>query len=98
MLQIINKTKNLDLIAKEVSYYNGDYPFSVNQLRFIPGLNLFTKRERFENQREFRLLYGGPNNGYKTLSTDTNNNHIFSWNMDVIKHGTLNDLSSLRIQ
>lgn len=94
MIRMIEQTKQFDLIARELLYYNTIYPYSVNQLRSVPGLNLFAKKDSYSSQREFRLLYGGPNSDYNTLPVNNKGNYTFNWNKEVIKSGSLAQLSN----
>lgn len=95
LLNMIKQTSQYDLVANPVRYYNARYPFSFNQLRFFPGLNLFAKKDTFKSQREYRLLYGGPNEDFTSIDVDQNNNYHFDFHN--INYGRLNELENLKI-
>ena len=68
----------------DISYYDNEYPFSVNELLTDPNLLLSAKRSAYMQQREARLIMGGPNKNFKVNLPNLVN---LDWNTDFVTYG-----------
>lgn len=77
-----------------VKYYDKKYPFSINDVIYIPNTLLLAKKIAFQNQHEFRVILGGPSH----VSAIPFENPLinFGWNQSEITYGnSLDDLRNL---
>lgn len=70
----------------KVSYYTENtYPYNTDDIILSPNKLLFAKDSNYKSQNEFRIIYGGPNESFKTNYTELIN---FNWPKESISYGT----------
>lgn len=93
-------TKSLNkyrIMHGSVHYYrNNEYPFSIEDIVVNPNHLLLAKDVSYENQYEYRAMYGGPNKLYEVCFDSPVID--LGWNINEIKYGTtIGELINLKI-
>lgn len=75
-----------ELTCGKVSYYTDNtYPYNIDDITLNPNKLLLAKDRNYKSQNEFRIIYGGPNDSFKTNYTELIN---FNWSKESISYGT----------
>ncbi|NQN91541.1 hypothetical protein HO995_06050 [Streptococcus suis] len=83
------------LVGGYVRYYKSeDYPYSFNEIIANPHKILLAKDESYKEQREFRLIAGGPNDLFKGLEGDI---LMYNWGQFIQYGSDLTDLEKIKL-
>ncbi|HEM5111106.1 TPA: hypothetical protein U1248_001391 [Streptococcus suis] len=94
MYNLMLENKDI-LVGGDVRYYKSeDYPYSFNEIIANPHKILLAKDESYKEQREFRLIAGGPNDLFKGLEGDV---LMYNWGQFIQYGSDLTDLEKIKL-